>query len=840
LFALLDQSTARVRMLVAPAGYGKTTLAEQWVAREGRRAAWFTARSSSTDVAALALGLARTATSVIEGCDHRLREHLRALPAPADNVQTLAEILSEDLAEWPENAWLVLDDYHEVTPEPKAEDFVDTLVALSPVQLLIASRVRPRWIASKSVLYGEVLELTQAALAMSNDEAAEVLLERSSPSTSGLVALAEGWPAVIGLASASLAEIGPDVEQVPESLYRFFADEVFGALRPEVQQGLMTLSAAPVLDRELAVALLGSSEAESACAAALDVGLIAERGSALELHPLARVFLDERRGQLGLAPEPASAGLCLSVYRERRDWDAAFELISRAGLHNELSALISLALDELLDTARLWTLERWCDFASASRAETPVTSLARAELLLRAGRYLEAAAHADSAAAEPDLAFRALSVAGRAAHLASREEAALDLYCRAEQAAESESERRDAKWGQLVCLIDLELPEAEPALVELSARVSVADAREVVRMATYRVLLEIRTGDLKLEQADIAHQLIEAVGDPLIETSFLSGYSSALAIAARYAEAERVARQFGEKAERFRVDFALPWAQCALAAALAGRRRWSRAEQAASDALAVARAHANVHAELLSRSILIRLLVQQGRLESAIGVAHDRLPGASHASVGESVCSRALVLACAGRVEDALDMVADVRGTTADVETTVLIPAVEAICALRGGAEDALARAVELRRVAFETGGLDILVTSYRACPELLSILLRVEGNREFRELVERVGDSDLAAAAGYPLAMNDDRRLLLSPREREVFELLRNGLTNREIAKLLYIEQSTVKVHAHHIYDKLGIRSRSALTVQAALERSAQATSAMDETSEVGGSSDA
>jgi DNA-binding NarL/FixJ family response regulator len=145
-----------------------------------------------------------------------------------------------------------------------------------------------------------------------------------------------------------------------------------------------------------------------------------------------------------------------------------------------------------------------------------------------------------------------------------------------------------------------------------------------------------------------------------------------------------------------------------------------------------------------------------------------------------------------------------------------------------------------LRRVAFETGGLDILVTSYRACPELLSILLRVEGHREFRELVERVGDSDLAAAAGYPLAANDDRRLLLSPREREVFELLRNGLTNREIAKLLYIEQSTVKVHAHHIYDKLGIRSRSALTVQAALERSAQATSAMDETSEVGGSSDA
>jgi DNA-binding NarL/FixJ family response regulator len=170
----------------------------------------------------------------------------------------------------------------------------------------------------------------------------------------------------------------------------------------------------------------------------------------------------------------------------------------------------------------------------------------------------------------------------------------------------------------------------------------------------------------------------------------------------------------------------------------------------------------------------------------------------------------------------------------------VLIAAVEAICAVRSGSNEAFARAETLERVAFETGGLDLLVTSYRACPELLSILLRAERARHFRQLVERVGDSDLADAAGRPLATKDDRRLLLSPREREVFELLRNGFTNREIAKLLYIEQSTVKVHAHHIYDKLGIRSRSALTVQAALERSAQATSAMEETAEPEGSSDA
>ncbi len=148
------------------------------------------------------------ATKLIDDCDHRLREHLRALPAPAENVQTLAEILSEDLAAWPENAWLVLDDYHEVTPEPKAEDFIEALVALSPVQFLIASRVRPRWVASKDIMYGDVLEVSQ----ISAGDGQRTRLRVSSSAgrhaaASGLASLANGWPAVIGLASVSSAEI---------------------------------------------------------------------------------------------------------------------------------------------------------------------------------------------------------------------------------------------------------------------------------------------------------------------------------------------------------------------------------------------------------------------------------------------------------------------------------------------------------------------------------------------------------------------------------------------------------------------------------------------------------
>ena len=97
------------------------------------------------------------------------------------------------------------------------------------------------------------------------------------------------------------------------------------------------------------------------------------------------------------------------------------------------------ALDELLDTARLPTLQKWFEFATEAGLESGVLSVARAEVALRYGRHVEAMAHAEAAAGkDSELAFRALYVAGRAAHLASREEDALELYRRAEAAASTE------------------------------------------------------------------------------------------------------------------------------------------------------------------------------------------------------------------------------------------------------------------------------------------------------------------------------------------------------------------------------------------------------------------
>jgi DNA-binding NarL/FixJ family response regulator len=50
-----------------------------------------------------------------------------------------------------------------------------------------------------------------------------------------------------------------------------------------------------------------------------------------------------------------------------------------------------------------------------------------------------------------------------------------------------------------------------------------------------------------------------------------------------------------------------------------------------------------------------------------------------------------------------------------------------------------------------------------------------------------------------------------LSTREREVLALVAKGTSNREIARVLFISEATVKTHLTHLYAKLGVNDRAA-----------------------------
>lgn len=83
--------------------------------------------------------------------------------------------------------------------------------------------------------------------------------------------------------------------------------------------------------------------------------------------------------------------------------------------------------------------------------------------------------------------------------------------------------------------------------------------------------------------------------------------------------------------------------------------------------------------------------------------------------------------------------------------------------------------------------------------------------------------DFDAAEDLGQPLLVVRSRSApayppwagLLSPREREVIELLAAGLPNKSIAARLFISLATVKDHVHHILGKSGLASRAALVAQ-------------------------
>ena len=154
---LLNNANARALMLVAPAGFGKTTLAREWVA--DRPHVWYRGTTATADVAALLAGLSTATSEVLPGVGARAVARMRATGTPEQDVDILADLFAEDLVEWPDDLWLVIDDYQFAMEAKAPERFVDDLLRRSPIKLLLTSRKRPRWASARRLLYGEIYEL---------------------------------------------------------------------------------------------------------------------------------------------------------------------------------------------------------------------------------------------------------------------------------------------------------------------------------------------------------------------------------------------------------------------------------------------------------------------------------------------------------------------------------------------------------------------------------------------------------------------------------------------------------------------------------------------------------
>jgi LuxR family maltose regulon positive regulatory protein len=284
--------------IVAPAGYGKTSLLVDWSRREERQSVWLSLERWHDEPLRLARELA-AAIEDLDQLDTDTHEVPRAPSNHGDEATAALEATFDDLDPDPDIAThllpalasalearprpfvLILDDAHSIR-SPGALEVLATVVEHLPPdsQLVLASRTHPALPLGRLRAHRALLELGVSDMAMGGAEAASLLraahVRVESAKVDAIVERTEGWPVGLYLAAlcareepdtaAALARFGGDDRVVAD----YLEDEFLSDLDDHEIEFLVDSS---VLDR-----LSGSL-----CDAALD-----RSGSARMLDSLAR------------------------------------------------------------------------------------------------------------------------------------------------------------------------------------------------------------------------------------------------------------------------------------------------------------------------------------------------------------------------------------------------------------------------------------------------------------------------------------------------------------------------------------------------------------------------
>ena len=810
LIKLLDDSDARTILLLAPAGYGKTTLARQW-AKTLSRVVWVTLTAAHRDVAWLAEDIAR-ALDRGEGASTRLiQEHIRARTNPQRSSSELGAKLAEFLDD-ADTRWLVLDDYHLLGPSGEAEDLIAKIEQQIGAHVLVASRTRPSWASGRRLVYGEIFEVTRAELAMNDEEVAAVIGRKSSAAR--LSEQAAGWPAVIGLAAAANRAVVPE-SAVPQALHRYLAEELFQRATPELQESLLALVLRrPKTDDELGAEL--GQDFEDLLVEAESLGF-SSSATQFDLHPLLEEFLLEKLATLPDSSERVRDAVAGNLKDEA--WDRALSLVCRFERVDLVEPALTAAFRPLSRSGRLATLGVFARTVRGLAHETPACiDAVLADVAFRDG-HLELALDLAAAArsrlpGDSPMLSRVAAIIGQISFLKANFVEAEEAFRQARQSASDPRDAAEAAYGLASASIFGEqegAAEAVAALRKVRDRTPVDFLRFVCSEISLRLLGHIESGLRDGLHLDAAHELLDRAEDPRARTSLAYTAASALTQRGEYDSAREWLTRFFADAEEFGLEFAMPYANWTLAQIALGQRRFGEAERVLQAIEDGAARSSEQHHVLNVKALRARLLLQTGNPDAALECVL-REPGIPLIPSwrAEYLASRALALACLGRTDECDRAAIEATSLSAALQVRGLVQGARSICTLDRRSELITAGAA-LMADAHRVDVWDPVICALRSAPALGDAIASIADLRSMLEaLYQRSGDLHLARRAGFRTRATRRPREILSPREYEILNLIASGYKNSEISRALFIADSTTKVHVRHILEKLGVRTRA------------------------------
>ena len=371
---LLASAAAPVVCVVAPAGYGKTTLLTQWAQRK-RRMGWVGVDQRDNDPTVLLTHVA-AALDRVEPIDPEI---LRALASPGAAFATTVVVrLAHAVSAATEPIALILDNLESLEDQQSLDAVAELAAQFSAhlpagSQLVLASRARPPLPMALLRAQGGVVEVGVEELAMDQREGHALLegagVQLAEAEAAALIRRTEGWPVGLYLAALSLKAGSPrrneEVEISGDD--RFLADYVWSEFLARLPpQTVSFLTRTAVLDR-----LSGPL-----CDAVLDAegsGDVLESlaGSNLLLVPLDRrrewyryhhLFGELLRTELGRR-EPE---LVQELHRRAAAWceanglpETAIDHAQAAGDADWVARLVASLMQSTAGTGRIDTVWRW-------------------------------------------------------------------------------------------------------------------------------------------------------------------------------------------------------------------------------------------------------------------------------------------------------------------------------------------------------------------------------------------------------------------------------------------------------------------------------------------------